>query len=108
MVVDAIVSGVGDFLGWVLIALGGGILSIAGYAVKQTYDNQRRISDLEDETKIRNDPTRLEDHEHRMSEQERHIRDLKEYFTGDPDDPSNPGLLSEIHEIKQQLEDRDD
>jgi len=108
MVVDAIVSGVGNFLGWVLIGLGSAILSIAAYAVRQTYLNQRRIADLEDETEIRKDPTRLEDHEHRMSEQERHIRDLKEYFTGDPDDPSNPGLLSEIHEIKQQLEDKND
>ena len=108
MVVDAIVSGVGEFLGWVLIGLGSAILSIAAYAVRQTYQNQQRIADLEDETEIRKDPTRLEDHEQRMTEQQRHIMELKEYFTGDPDDPNQPGLLSEIHEIKQQLENGED
>jgi len=108
MVVDAIVSGVGEFLGWVLIGLGSAILSIAGYAVRQTHRNVQRIADLEDETEIRSDPTRLEDHEQRMTRQQQDIADLKRYFTGDPDDPSQPGLLSEIHEIKNRLEDGDD
>ncbi|AFH21532.1 hypothetical protein OSG_eHP3_00095 [environmental Halophage eHP-3] len=108
MVADVIAGGLGDFLGWILATLGGGILGVAAYAVRQTYRNQQRINELETETRIGDDPTRLEDHERRMTEQERHIRDLKEYFTGDPNDPSQPGLLSEIHEIKQRLEDSDD
>jgi hypothetical protein len=97
----AIVDGVGNLVGWALIASAGSII----FLIRQTIRNQRRIDDLEEETEIRQDPTRLEDHERRMSKQRQDIADLKQYFTGDPNDPSNPGLLSEIHDIKSRLED---
>jgi len=60
MVADVIAGGLGDFLGWVLAGLGSGILAVAGYAIKQTYRNQQRINDLETETRIGDDPTRLD------------------------------------------------
>jgi len=102
--IDAIVDGLGNAIGWVLITiLGGGL-----WIVRQIISNKRSINDLIDETEIDDDPTRLESHESRMERQQEHIAELKSYFIGDDNDPNNPGLLSEIHDIKQSLNDRDD
>jgi len=97
----AITQALGEFIGWGLIAVAGALV----YIFRQTSANERAIAELKEETKIEADPTRLEDHERRMGEQQKAIAELKQYFVGDPDDPSQPGLLSEIHDIKERLED---
>jgi len=99
--IDALVDGLGNAVGWVLIS----ILSAGAWLARQTVHNKRDINDLKDETKIAEDPTRLESHEERMERQQNDIAELKGYFVGDDDDPNNPGLLSEIHDIKQSLDD---
>jgi len=104
MTFDAVLGALQDIFVWAVLTVGSGI----AYLVRQTRKNQRAISELEDETDIQNDPTRLESHEQRMERQQQNISELKEYFVGDPDDPSNPGLLSEIHDIKKGLEKKDD
>ena len=102
---DSLIDGLGNLVGWVLISAMGTAAAMVSWVLRQTVRNKRAIDDLEDETEIREDPTRLESHEHRMERQQSDIADLKGYFTGDENDPNNPGLLTEIHDIKENLQD---
>ena len=67
--IDAIIDGVGDALGWLIV----GVMVLIGDTYRRIKANADRIENLD-----------------------RHI-------TGDDDDPSQPGLLSEVHETKQRV-----
>ena len=110
--INALIDGLGNFIGWILASTIGTVATAVAWVIRQTIrnkdgidENERSISDLEDETEISNNPTRLESHEERMERQQNDIAELKGYFTGDSNDPNNPGLLSEVHDIKQHLDD---
>lgn len=97
---DALFDALGRFAAWAFIGIASGLLQLG----RMTLRNKRDIDELKDETRIAEDPTRLEAHERRMEKQRSDIADLKTYFIGDENDPARPGLLSEIHEIKQSLQ----
>ena len=67
--IEAIIDGVGDALGWLIV----GVMVLIGDTYRRIKANADRIENLD-----------------------RHI-------TGDDDDPSQPGLLSEVHETKQRV-----
>lgn len=100
LLLTPVIDGVGNLIGEILIGIALGAVELA----RRIYRNSRRIAQLEEETEIGSDPTRLEKHERAQAENERHIRELKQYFTGDPADPNNPGILQELHDIKEALD----
>ena len=102
---NALLDGLANYFGWILST----VTSVLAFGAirnnRKTNKNERDIQQLKKETKLDEDPTRFESHEERMERQQSDISDLKAYFTGDDDDPGNPGLLSEVHDIKQHLDD---
>lgn len=85
------------------------VLGIAGL-ITGLYRRQKRIlnriSELERELDMSTDgKTRLERHEDRMDEIQNVQERLERYFVGDPDDPADKGLLEEIYEIGETVDD---
>jgi len=68
-VVDAIVDGFGNAVGWILI----GILAFLADTYRRILQNAKEIDQLDT------------------------------YLTGDDEDPSQPGLLSEVSETRQDI-----
>ena len=101
--VGALADGVGDFIGELLAA----VAASTAWLVRAVYKNRRRIDALEAETEINEDPTRFERDEERLEHNEDVIEDIKQYFEGDPNDPDNDGLLYEMHEIREAVQDDD-
>ena len=91
---SAIVEGV------VLMLLAGGA-EAARRLRNETRDNDRRIADIEDHLELDADPTRLDRHEEQMSQLITTQEQFKRYFEGDDADPSDHGLLQDVHDTKQ-------
>lgn len=68
--------------------------------------NRDRVEDVESELELDEDgPTRLDQHEAQLEEIESRTERIDRYFLGDADDPAQSGILEDIHEIKEQLDD---
>ena len=92
--VDALIDGLGNAVGFVFITGLGGIASVGVYLYTQTADNADRLGEVETELDLEGDgPTRLDRLEEGYEQQER-------YLLGDDADPSQPGILEELHEVK--------
>jgi hypothetical protein len=87
-----------DIIAWV-VTVTGGLLAAGG---KLVYGNRSRSRENAEELGTIDDgPTRLDEHEERMREIEHQTARMERYFMGDPEDPTDEGLLQEVHDIHQ-------
>ena len=102
--IRSVVDGLGNFIGAVFIGIAGATVEL----YRRIRENSQRLDQLEEETEIENDPTRMERHESRMQSQEDTLNRIERYLVGDKDDPSSEGLLTEVHEIHDTVREQDD
>jgi uncharacterized SAM-binding protein YcdF (DUF218 family) len=89
-VLDNVIS---DFASWIAI----GLATALAAALRTWWAIQRRLRKIEDELNMSSDETRVDAVE---SVQAQHRR----YLTGDPEDPTSPGVLSRMKEMDSKLD----
>jgi hypothetical protein len=89
-----------DFLAWVAAGLAGVFATVG----KVVYGNRSRSRENAEEIDtLEGGPSRLDEHEERMAKLEDQNDRLERYFVGDPNDPSDEGVLQEVHDIHEQV-----
>jgi hypothetical protein len=92
-ILDAVNSVVSDLIVWFLTTV---LLGLAALA-RAWWRLQRQVADLRSELEMSADETRLDGIDSAIDRQDR-------YFLGDPNDPSDPGLLRQMHNMEQKLD----
>lgn len=104
--VDAILDGVGNFFGVILTALGGALSGAVIGTYRRSKKNKQRSQENKDRVdSVEND---VEDLDERVTDNEEDIERQRRYLIGDEDDPAAPGVLEELHEVKQDVSELDD
>lgn len=102
---DVVADAFSDLIAWI----GASLLGILGLGGKTVYRNRRDLEEVREELDLNSEgPSRIEQHEATMETIREDLERHEGYWTGDPDDPSQPGALEEIHEIREAVDDPDD
>jgi hypothetical protein len=95
---------VGPLTDWLFELAAGAAAAIAGFVADMKriqFRHGDRLDDVTSELELETEKTRLDRLETRQDGLDLMIERQKRYFTGDEEDPSQPGLLEEIHEISE-------
>jgi hypothetical protein len=92
-IIDAVNSALSDFAIWIITTT---LLWLAALA-RAWWRLQREVADIRSELEMSADETRLDGIDSAIDRQDR-------YFLGDPNDPSDPGLLRQMHDLDQKLD----
>jgi hypothetical protein len=86
-------NAVSDLASWILLSVAAALAA----GVKTWWAIQRRLRAIEEELSMSSERTRVDVVE---SEQAKHRR----YLTGDPDDPTSPGVLKRMRDMDSKLD----
>lgn len=92
-ILDAVNSVLSDLAVWIVATA---LLWLAALA-RAWWRLQREVADIRSELDMSADETRLDGIDSAIDRQDR-------YFLGDPNDPSDPGLLRQMHSMEQKLD----
>jgi hypothetical protein len=88
--IDSVAS---DFASWILVSVAAGLAA----GLKTWWAIQRRLRAIEEELNMSADESRVDVVEKKQSTHRR-------YLLGDPDDPSSPGVLSQMRDMDAKLD----
>ena len=92
--IEAVVDGLGDAIGWLIVSAA----AIVGEAGRRIWKLEKRTREATDDVQHLDD--RVETVESRVLDVEEEVARTRRYLVGDKDDPSQPGLLDEVHGVK--------
>ena len=99
---------VGPLTDWLFELAAGAAATIAGFVADMKriqFRHGDRLDAVASELELETEKSRLDRLETRQDGLDLMIERQERYFTGDEEDPSQPGILADIHEIAQNQED---